>query len=50
MAVCRTPVEAAALVMKFHDEGLEDIETTDSAGHNIDERDLVKAQRTLTLR
>ena len=40
MAVCRTRTEAAQLLVKFHDEGHEDIEATDGAGHSIDERDL----------
>jgi hypothetical protein len=40
MAVCRTRSEAAALWVKFRDEGLKDIETTDSAGHRVDEHDL----------
>ena len=42
MAVCQTRGEAAALLVKFHDEGLQDIETTDSAGHSVDERDLAQ--------
>jgi hypothetical protein len=40
IAVCRTRSEAAALWVKFRDEGLKDIETTDSAGHRFDEYDL----------
>jgi hypothetical protein len=40
MAVCRTRREAAALWMKFRDEGLKDIETRDSAGHRFEEHDL----------
>jgi hypothetical protein len=43
MAVCQTRIQAAALLAKFHNEGLEDIETTDSAGHHIEESDLVDA-------
>jgi hypothetical protein len=42
MAVCRTRIEAAQLLVKFHDEGLEDIEATDEAGHSVDEQDLGK--------
>lgn len=42
MAVCRTRTEAAELWAKFRDEGLKDIETTDSAGHSFDERDLAE--------
>jgi hypothetical protein len=42
MAVCRTRMEAAALWVKFRDEGLEDIATTDSAGHSISRHDLAK--------
>jgi hypothetical protein len=42
MAVCRTRMEAAKLWLKFRDEGLENIETTDSAGHRIDHDDLAK--------
>jgi hypothetical protein len=42
MAVCRTRMEAAELWVKFRDEGLEDIETTDSAGHSINHDDLAK--------
>jgi hypothetical protein len=40
MAVCRTRSEAAELWVKFRDEGLKDIETTDSAGRRVDEHDL----------
>ena len=42
IAVCRTRMEVAELWMKFRDEGLEDIETTDGAGHSIDHDDLAK--------
>jgi hypothetical protein len=42
MAVCRTRMEAAELWVKFRDEGLEDIETTDGAGHSINHADLAK--------
>ena len=40
MAVCRTRSEAAALCVKFRDEGLKDIEMRDSTGNKFDEHDL----------
>jgi hypothetical protein len=50
MAVCQTRMQAAALWAKFRDEGLEDIVTTDGAGHNISHHDLAKSANTLVPR
>jgi hypothetical protein len=50
MAVCQTRMQAAALWAKFRDEGLEDIVTTDGAGHNISHHDLAKSANALAPR
>ena len=42
MAVCRTRMEAAELLVKFRNEGLKDIETTDSTGQILDESELTE--------